>query len=324
MQNASIRQFLFDRQWHALRAACHARGIRIMGDVPIFVAHDSADVWANAGLFDLAHDGRLKTQAGVPPDYFSTTGQLWGNPLYLWERHRETGYAWWIARMRRAFELFDMVRIDHFRGFEAYWEVPGAARTAVGGRWVKGPGRDLFVELERALGKLPVVAEDLGVITPEVEKLREACGFPGMCILQFGFGKDPKADEYRPDHVPENVVVYTGTHDNDTTLGWFRSKAGEGSTRTAAEIEAERKKVCKLLKTDGHEIHWDMIGAALISHSRLSMFPLQDVLGLGSEARMNTPGTPAGNWQWRFRWEQFTPALRKRLKDLTVAAGRAP
>ncbi len=323
MTAARIRQYLFEVQWRELREACAARGILVMGDVPIFVAHDSADVWAHPRLFDLAYDGRLQSQAGVPPDYFSATGQLWGNPLYLWERHREGNYAWWVARMRRAFELFDMVRIDHFRGFEAYWEVPGAARTAAGGRWVKGPGAELFEALRRELGPLPVVAEDLGVITPAVEALRDGCGFPGMCILQFGFGKDPKADEYRPDHVPENVVVYTGTHDNDTTVGWFHSQPGAGSTRTAADIEAERLKVCKLLRTDGREIHWDMIRAALESHARLAMVPLQDVLGLGSEARMNTPGTAAGNWRWRFRWEDLTPAMRHRLRELTAEAGRA-
>jgi 4-alpha-glucanotransferase len=228
-----IEQYLFFSQFNALRAACRARGIRIMGDLPIYVAHDSADVWADRTSFKLREDGRPLVQAGVPPDYFSATGQLWGNPIYDWDAMKADGYAWWVRRLRTAFESFDIVRIDHFRGFEAYWEVDGDAPTAVDGKWVEGPGASLFEAVTAALGPLPIVAENLGVITPAVEALRERFGYPGMSILQFAFGLDPEAGQFRPHNFPRERVVYTGTHDNDTTLGWWSSTGESDSTRAS-------------------------------------------------------------------------------------------
>jgi len=316
MRHVQILQYLFYDQWSRLTRFAHDRGVRIVGDIPIFVAHDSADVWANPDLFFLDSHGHPIVVAGVPPDYFSVTGQLWGNPLYRWNVHRNANFAWWVARMRKVFELVDLVRIDHFRGFEKYWEIPGTEKTAINGRWIEGPGAFLFEELIRQLGQLPIIAEDLGIITPEVEALRDRFRFPGMRVLQFAFGNDPKATDYRPDHYPENCVVYTGTHDNDTTVGWFWSKAGVGSTRTQQEIEAERKTILAYLRTDGREVHWDLMGLAMKSNANTVVFPMQDVLGLDSSARMNTPGVESGNWQWRLLPGQFTPQEMGRLYEL--------
>lgn len=323
VQQAKILQFLFEEQWRRLRQYCHRKGIRIIGDLPIFVAHDSADVWANPELFYVDARGKLIVQAGVPPDYFSATGQLWGNPLYRWEVHRQTGYRWWIQRMRRVLELVDVVRIDHFRGFEAYWEVPASEKTAVNGRWVPGPGAELFDALIEALGELPIIAEDLGVITPEVVALRERYGFPGMKIMQFGFGDD-EGLEHRPDHYPENCVAYTGTHDNDTIIGWFRGKGRRRERRTRAKLTAQCKRVLRFLKSDGREINWDFIRALMHSRANTVIVPLQDILGLGSEARMNYPGTDSGNWKWRFTWEKLTDKMKERVRRLTEESGRAP
>lgn len=322
IRNVKLIQFLFEHQWKLLRAYCADRRIKFVGDIPIFVAHDSADVWANPGLFFLRPDGQPTVVAGVPPDYFSATGQLWGNPLYHWEAHQAQNYDWWVARLRRILDLVDIVRIDHFRGFEAYWEVPGGAATAIDGKWVKGPDQDLFDVLRARMGDLPIIAEDLGVITPPVEALRDRNGFPGMRILQFAFGTDDRAAEFRPESYPAHCCVYTGTHDNDTTAGWFRSEAGPGSTRTQEQIDAERKMILDYLCTDGHEIHWDLINLGARSNADTFVVPLQDLLGLGSEARMNTPGVAGGNWQWRFAWSQVTEALRERLAYVTRATGR--
>jgi 4-alpha-glucanotransferase len=309
-------QWFFSTQFHALRQACRDRGIRLMGDLPIYVAHDSADVWSNPTLFKLDERGRLLVQAGVPPDYFSATGQLWGNPIYDWEAMRAHGYEWWIRRMRSAFELFDLVRVDHFRGFEAYWEVPGADTTAEHGRWVKVPGADLLVAVTRALGPLPVVAENLGVITPEVEALREQFGYPGMSILQFAFGTDSQANVFLPHTYPRDRVVYTGTHDNDTTLGWWTSTGAGDSTRSADDVARERDYAMRYLATDGREMNWTLIRAALASVADTALIPMQDVLGLGSEARMNLPGRQSGNWEFRFTWEQLSPDITGRLRGL--------
>jgi 4-alpha-glucanotransferase len=309
-------QALFFAQFQALRRVCRDRGVRLMGDVPIYVAHDSADVWANPSLFQLDDGGRPRVQAGVPPDYFSATGQLWGNPIYDWEAMRATGYDWWIRRMRSALELFDLVRVDHFRGFEAYWEVPGGDATAVHGRWVMGPGADLFDAMTRALGPLPVVAENLGVITPEVEALRERFGYPGMSILQFAFGADRQAGTFLPHTYRRALVVYTGTHDNDTTLGWWQASGQGDSTRSAEAVAKERDHALRYLATDGREMHWTLIRAALASVADTALVPLQDVLGLGSEARMNLPGRETGNWAFRFAWDQLTPELVRRLREL--------
>ncbi len=323
VEDEKIVQYLFERQWKRLRWHAGEKRVKFVGDIPIFVAHDSADVWARPDLFWLKPDGSPEVVAGVPPDYFSETGQLWGNPLYRWDVHKAEGYAWWVARLKRVLEMVDIVRIDHFRGFEAYWEVPGGAKTAIDGRWVKGPGCDLFDAMKAQMGDLPIIAEDLGVITDEVEALRDHCGFPGMRILQFAFGNDERAAEFRPENYPVHCVVYTGTHDNDTTVGWFNSQAGAGSTRTAEEIAEERKMILDYLGTDGHEINWDLILLGSKSNANTFVVPMQDLLGLGTEARMNTPGAAGGNWQWRFEWDELTQATRSRLGHITRATGRA-
>jgi 4-alpha-glucanotransferase len=319
-----IQQFLFERQWQALRQYARRRHVQIIGDVPIFVAHDSADVWAHPELFTLDAGGRPTVVAGVPPDYFCATGQLWGNPLYRWDVHRATGYAWWIARLRRTLELVDVVRLDHFRGFEQYWEVPAGEPTAVNGHWVAGPGAPFFAAIRDALGGLPLIAEDLGLITDEVHALREQFALPGMRVLQFSFGHLGREPQLLPAAYPANTVVYTGTHDNDTLRGWFCSDPARDRTRLPVDVLAERRYVLDYLqKSDDREIHWDLIELAFRNQARSAIVPMQDVLGLGSEARMNTPGDPAGNWQWRMRAGALTPALRQRLAELTTTTGRA-
>ena len=309
-------QFEFERQWNELKAYCRGNDIRVMGDMPIYVALDSADVWANPGLFQLNENGEPRVVAGVPPDYFSATGQLWGNPIYRWEAHAASDYAWWIARFRRALEVLDMIRLDHFRGFAGYYEVPAGDKTAANGKWVKGPGAPLFEAVQGALGKLPIVAENLGVITPEVEALRQQFGFPGMAILQFAFGTDPQAPDFKPHNYSHHLVAYTGTHDNDTVVGWWTSSVGADSTRTLADVEKELTHARRYLNTDGHEINWVMIRTLMASVADTALFPLQDVLGVGSEGRMNLPGSSSGNWRWRFRSEALTPAISARLKQL--------
>lgn len=307
-------QYVFAGQFQALRTACSALKIQLMGDVPIYVAHDSADVWANRSLFKLNEDGTLIVQAGVPPDYFSETGQLWGNPLYDWDAMSRDGYRWWIERMRASLALFDAVRLDHFRGFEAFWEVPAEDTTAVHGRWVQGPGAALFTALTTALGPMPIVAENLGLITPEVEALRLQFGYPGMAILQFAF--DDPASEFLPHRYVRELVVYTGTHDNDTTVGWWQSSGAGDSTRDPAAVENEKAFARKYLNTDGHDIHWAMMRAAFASVANTALVPLQDVLGLGSDTRMNLPGRQSGNWSFRFTWDQLPAALTARLHEL--------
>ncbi|MDD4736995.1 MAG: 4-alpha-glucanotransferase [Kiritimatiellae bacterium] len=323
IRDVKIMQFLFHDQWERLRKYCAEKGVQIVGDIPIFVAHDSADVWAHPELFYVDEDtGRLQVQAGVPPDYFSATGQLWGNPLYRWEAHQSTGYAWWMQRLRKVFEMVDIVRIDHFRGFEAYWEVPADAENAINGQWVKGPNHHLFTVLRDQMGTLPIIAEDLGVITPEVERLRDDFELPGMNILQFAFGNDEKAEAFRPHNYKPNSVAYTGTHDNDTTVGWFNSQPGPNSTRSANDIARERATVLDYLRTSGDQIEWDMISLASRSQANTAIAPLQDIMGLGSEARMNTPGKPDGNWQWRFSWDMLPEEKRTRLRAISTASDR--
>lgn len=315
IERTKFIQFEFERQWCDLKTHCARNDIRIMGDLPIYVALDSADVWANRELFELGEDGKPRVVSGVPPDYFSATGQLWGNPIYRWEAHAKSGYAWWIARLRRALEMIDMIRLDHFRGFEAYYEIPAGELTAVNGAWVKGPGAALFEALRSALGDLPIVAENLGVITPEVEGLRNYFGFPGMAILQFAFGNDPQAPSFKPHNYPREVVAYTGTHDNDTVVGWWTSKPGAGSVRSLADVEKEMAFARRYLNTDGSDINWVMIRTLMASVAGTALFPLQDVLGVGSEGRMNLPGSSSGNWRWRFREGKLTPAISARLKE---------
>ena len=315
-------QFLFFRQWFALKDYCNERGIKFIGDIPIFVAHDSADVWTNPFQFKLDNDGAPIVVAGVPPDYFSATGQLWGNPLYDWQRMSADGFSWWIKRVHDTLQTVDVVRIDHFRGFVACWEIPGGDKTAERGQWVEAPGRELFTAIRKALGKLPIIAEDLGVITPDVNALRDDFGFPGMRILQFAFSSDSKNTDL-PHNYHKNVVVYTGTHDNDTTLGWYSSVAGEGSTRDKAQIVRERKFCLKYLHTNGKEICWDFIRAVLASVADTAIVPLQDILGLGTDARMNLPNTIGGNWSWRFKPRMLTDEHSARLKELTETYGRS-
>jgi len=309
-------QFEFDRQWSELKEHCGRNGIRVMGDVPIYVALDSSDVWSHPELFDLLPDGKPRVIAGVPPDYFSATGQCWGNPIYRWERHAEQGYAWWIARFRRSLEMLDLIRLDHFRGFEAYYEIPGDATTAEIGNWIKGPGAALFEALQDALGRLPIVAENLGVITPEVEDLRDRFGFPGMAILQFAFGNDPQAPAFKPHNYVHHLAAYTGTHDNDTVMGWWQSSGAGDSTRTAEDVSKEMDFARRYLNTDGTEINWVMIRTVIASVADTVLYPLQDVIGVGSEGRMNLPGMPSGNWRWRFHANDLTPDMGSRLKML--------
>lgn len=313
-------QFLFFRQWLALKKYANDRGVQLIGDLPIFVAHDSADVWTHPHLFKLNEKGLPTVVAGVPPDYFSATGQFWGNPLYDWDAMSAEGFDWWIARVRHALTTADAVRLDHFRGFAAFWEIPAEDHTAEHGRWVEAPGRELFQALHGAIGKLPIIAEDLGVITPEVDSLRDEFGFPGMRVLQFAFGRDA-SNRYLPHNFKRNVVVYTGTHDNDTTVGWFNERS-ESPTRDAEAINQERQFCLKYLHSDGSAIHWDFIRAALASVANTVIIPLQDVLGLGSEARMNLPNTVEGNWTWRFAAGSLNPELAARLKNLSRLYGR--
>lgn len=310
IERTEFEQFLFDRQWSALREYANRRGIRIIGDLPIFVDHNSADVWAHQDLFCLDQRGTPEVVSGVPPDYFSKTGQRWGNPLYRWDRMRERGFVWWTQRFRRMLQWVDMVRVDHFRGFDAYWEIPAAEETALNGHWRPGPGAELFHEVERRLGELPVIAEDLGLITAEVEALRDGLGFPGMRVFQFAFDGDPK-NPHLPENHPPNAVAYTGTHDNDTALGWWRSASPE-----------EKVLVRRSLGRDDGEIHWAMIETIFRSPANLAIVPLQDVLGLGSEARMNTPGTSEANWAWRFSEQVLTEDVQRRLRELTRVSNR--
>jgi 4-alpha-glucanotransferase len=311
VQQALFEQFVFFEQWHALRQYANERGILLFGDVPIFVAHDSADVWANRGQFFLDEDGLPLVVAGVPPDYFSETGQRWGNPLYNWQLMQEEGYQWWVNRMRTQLELFDLVRIDHFRGFEAYWEIAAECETAMDGHWVKGPGEDLFRALEQRFGNLPVVAEDLGLITPEVTALREHHGFPGMKILQFAFDGDNE-NAYLPHNHESNSVVYTGTHDNDTTLGWFESLS-----------EDQQNRVMEYLGHPDEPMPWSLIRAAFNSIAELAVVPMQDVLALGSADRMNIPGTTSEtNWRWQFSWDQVEEGLPEKIRLMVEQSER--
>lgn len=307
-----FEQFVFFRQWHALRSHARRQGILLFGDVPIYVAHDSAEVWVRPDLFTVDAQGRAEEVAGVPPDYFSATGQRWGNPLYRWERHAADGFAWWKARFATQFKLFDLVRIDHFRGLEAYWAIPAACETAIDGRWVKAPGEALLSALREHFGHLPVVAEDLGIITDEVVALRQRHGLPGMRVLQFAFDGNPD-NPYLPHNHTHDSVVYTGTHDNDTTLGWWSGLDDEARTR-----------VLDYLGHISEPMPWLLIRAALESVANLVILPLQDVLELGSEARMNTPGTTEGNWQWRFTWAQWDEARSERLRREIEIYGRRP
>lgn len=322
IDNHKYQQYQFYKQWSDIKNYCSKCGIRLIGDIPLFIALDSADVWLRPELFYLDEDGQPTVVAGVPPDYFSQTGQRWGNPLYGWDVMAKESYQWWVERFHAALSMVDIIRLDHFRGFEKYWEIPATESTAINGRWVKGPGADFFRVIRTRLGRLPIIAEDLGVITPEVDELREQFGFMGMRVLQFAFGNDPKADDYKPHNYPRNCVVYTGTHDNDTTMGWFRNANPASSTQSRTERETEKKRALKYVGTDGREINWDFIRLAFQSVAVMAIIPLQDVLGLGSEARMNIPGTASGNWRWRFTRDMITSQIENRLLEMTKSSGR--
>ena len=303
-------QWIFHLQWYSLRGEAAAYGIRIIGDLPIFVAHDSADVWAHRDLFKLDEQGQPTVVAGVPPDYFSATGQLWGNPIYDWETHRESGFAWWTDVLMSKFSLYDHVRIDHFRGFVAYWSIPAGEETALNGQWVASPGRELFTAVQERVGRLPVIAEDLGVITGDVVELIEHFDFARMKVLQFAFNADEQ-NEYLPHRHEFNAIVYTGTHDNDTVVGWLES-ARDGDARFALDY----------LRSDGSEPAWDFIRGAISSPAQFAVVPAQDFLSLGSEARMNVPGTTGGNWEFRLRPGQLSDAIAQRLRSMTELYGR--
>jgi len=305
-----FNQFVFFRQWSALRAYANQKGIRFIGDIPIFVALDSADVWANPELFWLDKRGNPTVVAGVPPDYFSQTGQRWGNPLYRWDRLAETGYQWWLDRLRATLSMVDIIRVDHFRGFQASWEVPASRRTAIHGRWVEAPGADLFATARRVLGNLPIVVEDLGLITQEVVELREGLGYPGMRVLQFAFGSG-SSNGFLPHNFDPNTVAYTGTHDNDTTVGWYESAP-----------EQDRDYARRYMGISGDDIAWDLIDLALKSVAKFALYPMQDVLSLGAHARMNYPGRPEGNWAWRMRDDGRSGDHAGRLHDLVELYGR--
>ena len=317
IERTRITQFLFDRQWQALKAYATERDVCLFGDMPIYIALDSVDAWANPERLLIDRDGRPSQVAGVPPDYFSEDGQLWGNPLYDWAYHARTRFRWWVDRVRHAARQTHLVRIDHFRGFEAFWSVPYGAKTAKDGEWVPGPGDALFVALEQALGKLPIVAEDLGVITPEVDALRENHGIPGMVVLQFEVG-DPDFD---PDAIEENSVCYTGTHDNDTTLGWFRGNGDD--TRTVEEIETARAGALRLTGGKPETIHHDMIRLAFACPAAFALAPMQEFLGLGAEARLTRPGTTLNNWRWRMAADALQPALLERVAEMAIEGRRA-
>jgi len=314
-------EFEFFRQWERLRRYANERGIRIMGDMPMYVALDSSDVWAHPERFCLDEEGHPTKVAGVPPDYFSATGQLWGNPIYRWDMMKRDGYAWWVARFTAALKRFDVLRLDHFRGYEAYWEIPAGETTAVNGQWVPGPGAELFEVLQKKLGELPVIAENLGVITPEVEAIRTRFGFPGMALLQFAFGNDPQGPSFRPHNYVRELVAYTGGHDNDTAVGWWTSTGGD-STRTEEDIKKEHDFARAYLGLCDQPINWAMIRAVEASIANTVIIPLQDVLGLGSEARMNLPGSTSGCWGWRYRAGALTDEMARRLRTMVEVYDR--
>lgn len=310
LEQVYFEQFLFYRQWKQLRCYANDRGVLLFGDIPIFVAQDSADVWAHREWFFVDESGQLEVVAGVPPDYFSETGQRWGNPHYRWDVLKNDGFGWWLERIRSQMEMFDLVRIDHFRGFEAYWEIDAQAETAIDGRWVKGPGESFFQVLKQVFGDLPLVAEDLGVITPEVTALRKQFELPGMKILQFAF--DGSSDNpYLPHNHEELSVVYTGTHDNNTTLGWYHELSDE-----------QREAVRHYLGDSSEPMPALLVRTALASVARLAVIPMQDILGLDAAHRMNIPGITEGNWRWRFEWDQVQPEHRQRLQDWIRLYGR--
>ncbi len=322
IQKLKIQQYLFYIQWLRLKKYANKNGIRIVGDIPIYISHDSADVWANSDLFKLDKYGHMKFQSGCPPDYFLEDGQVWGHPIYNWAAHEKSNYQWWIDRLRYLFTLVDIVRIDHFNGFAKYWEIPIEQNNDSTGKWVKGPGEKLLLTVKKNIGSKPIIADDLGEATKYAKIIRDKFDIPGMKILQMSFEKEEQSNGSIPELNHKNIVVYTGTHDNDTSIGWLHTKPGKGNTQTAAEISLERKRVLKFLGTDGSEINWDFISLAMHSKANTVIIPLQDILGLGTNARMNTPGTIEGNWQWRFKKNTLTSDIIERMRTLTEESKR--
>ncbi|HEX6767485.1 MAG TPA: 4-alpha-glucanotransferase [Polyangiaceae bacterium] len=316
-------QFVFASQWAELRARAQALGVRLLGDVPIYVSHDSADVWSQRGVFRLFENGERAALAGVPPDYFSADGQLWGNPVYDWNALRASGYSWWLARLRHTLERFDAARLDHFIGFHRAWEVPAGARSARDGHFVDVPGDDFLRTARDAFGSLPFIAEDLGALTEDVVRLRDRFELPGMRVLEFAFSSSTWR-EYQPHRYERRTVVSTGTHDNDTVVGWLAAADREPDELRATELRAERARALAYAGSDGREPHWDMLRVALASVANTAIFPIQDLLGLGSHARMNVPGTPAGNWTFRIDESSLTPAVAERLRLLGETYERVP
>ncbi len=310
-----FKQFIFFSQWLALKSYCNQKQIQVIGDIPIYVSYDSSDVWTHSEYFKLDSDKRPAFVAGVPPDYFSETGQLWGNPVYCWEKHRETSYAWWISRMEHNLKYFDIVRLDHFRGFVAYWEVPATEKTAINGKWVKTPAGDFFRMLLRRFPSIPIIAEDLGVITPEVREIMSEFELPGMKVLLFAFGGNPSTNPYVPHNHVRNCFVYTGTHDNNTVKGWFE--------HDATESEKENLIAYFGRELDQDTVAWQLVRAAMMSVASTAIIPMQDFLELGAEARMNTPSITHGNWEWRVAAGQLTPDLAVKISNLTKIYGRA-
>lgn len=315
IESEKFRQYLFFRQWTALKTFCNERGIQSIGDIPIYVSYDSADVWSNPGIFKLGPDKNPVSVGGVPPDYFSSTGQLWGNPVYNWDVLRQTGYAWWIERLEHTLTLLDVVRVDHFRGLVKFWEVPASEKNAVNGRWADVPAGDFFGHLAKRFFDLPIIAEDLGIITPDVREVIKEWGFPGMKVLLFAFGEDNPMHIYLPHTYERNYVVYTGTHDNNTARGWFDNDARPD----------EKERLARYLGKEPRpeDVHWDLVRLAMASIADMAVFPFQDILGLGGEAQMNRPSVAMGNWGWRFAPDALTGDLADRLRSLTITYGRA-
>jgi len=315
VEKARFLQYLFFKQWNSLKRYCNQRDIQVIGDIPIYVNFDSVDLWAHPELFKLDEEKRPYAVAGVPPDYFSETGQLWGNPLYQWDALRESGYEWWVQRIEQTIKLYDFVRIDHFRGLVAYWEVPATEETAINGKWTEAPVMDFFNHLTRKFPYLPIIAEDLGVITPDVREVMDHFELPGMKLLLFAFGEDLPTNPYIPHNLPRNCVAYTGTHDNNTVKGWFEKE-------TTPE---DRKRLFRYLgrEVPVGKLHWELIRLVTMSVADTVIFPMQDILGLGEEARMNRPATLEGNWRWRVSADLLTPDLARRFREITEIYGRA-
>jgi 4-alpha-glucanotransferase len=327
VQYFEFEQFVFDRQWRALRMFAAERGVGLIGDAPIFIAHDSSDVWANQSMFRLDEGGEPTHVSGVPPDYFSKTGQRWGTPLYRWKALQRRGYPFWVERFRTLMERFDVIRLDHFIGFARYWEIPVEEQTAIHGRWMKGPGSDLFEVAARELGTLPFIAEDLGLVTRKVTRLRDRHHMPGMRVMQFGFGGDTRENDFLPHRYVRNCVAYTGTHDNDTAVGWYEDDGEEGGVRSPEQAESERRNALLYLQGPlagevAQPIHWLMLRALYASVANTAILPLQDVLGLGSDARMNTPGQGEGNWEYRVDEAALSEDLARTLRSFTATYGR--